>query len=66
MTLDGKLTIKILRKKAAKSGIKLIDAFLLAGLHPSNATLWSQGKTRPRIHNAENVEAAIELLAETG
>ena len=64
MNLNGKLTFKILKNKAKKHGVKMIDAFLLAGLHPSNATLWSQGKTRPRLYNAENVEVAIELLGE--
>ena len=65
MQADSRTKIKSLRRKASESGVKLIDAFLLAGLHPSNITLWSKGITKkPRGKSFESVELAIELLAE--
>ena len=60
--IPGPFAIKILRKKSVIAGVKLSEAFELAGLHPSNVTHWSKGKHKALIKNVEEVEVAIQLL----
>lgn len=62
--INGKKAIRYLRSRAYDGRVRLEDAFLLAGLHPSNISRWSRQIHSARVRNVRDVEAAIELLGE--
>ena len=62
--MNGKKAVSSLRALAIKHQVRLVDAFLLADLHPSNLTRWSKEIHEARISHVQDVEAAIELLGE--
>ena len=62
--MNGKQAIAWLRQQARRRNVRLLDAFLLADLHPSNISRWSRDVHHARLSNVGNVEAAIQLLGE--
>jgi len=62
--MNGKKAVSSLRALAIKHQVRLVDAFLLADLHPSNLTRWSKEIHKARVSHVKDVEAAIELLSE--
>ena len=62
--INGRKAINYLRSRAYDGRVRLEDAFLLAGLHPSNISRWSRQIRTARVRNIRDVEAAIELLSE--
>ena len=62
--INGRKAINYLRSRAYDGRVRLEDAFLLAGLHPSNISRWSRQIHTARVRNIRDVEAAIELLSE--
>ena len=62
--INGRKAINYLRSRAYDGRVRLEDAFLLAGLHPSNISRWSRQIHSARVRHIRDVEAAIELLSE--
>ncbi len=64
MTVDGKKAVLFLKGRARDKKVSLLDAVLLANLHPSNVSKWSRGIHSVRVRNIVEIEVAIDLLAE--
>jgi DNA-binding transcriptional regulator YdaS (Cro superfamily) len=62
--VDGKKAVLSLKGRARDKKVSLLDAVLLANLHPSNLSKWSRGVHSVRARNVVEIEVAIDLLAE--
>ena len=60
--MNGKKAVSSLRALAIKHQVRLVDAFLLADLHPSNLTRWSKEIHKARVSHVKDVAVSIELL----